>query len=49
MGAVVGDAKKAVRLVANGMNWSFDDPVFSRNDDRVEGSGRNVQIEPLQD
>ena len=49
MGAVVGDAKKAVRLVANGMNWSFDDPVFSRNDDRVERSGRNVQIEPLQD
>jgi len=49
MGAVVGDAKKAVRLVAHGMNWSFDDPVFSRDDDRVERSGRNVQIEPLQD
>ena len=49
MGAVVGDANKAVRLVANGMNWSFDDPVFSRNDDRLEPSGRSVQIEPLQD
>lgn len=46
MEAVVGDAKKAVRLVANGMNGSFDDPVFSRHDDR---SGRRVQIEPLQD
>ena len=46
MGAVVGDAKKAVRLVANGMNWSFDDPVFSRDDDR---SGRSAQIEPLQE
>ncbi len=45
MGAVVGDAKKAVRLVAHGMNGSFDDPVFSRS----ERSGRHVQIEPLQD
>ncbi|HEU5406121.1 MAG TPA: alpha/beta hydrolase [Nitrospira sp.] len=49
MGAVVGDAKKAVRLVANGMNWSFDDPVFSRYDDRLERSGRSAQIEPLQE
>jgi acetyl esterase/lipase len=46
MGAVVGDAKKAVQLVANGMNGSFDDPVFSRYDER---SGRSAQIEPLQD
>ena len=49
MVAVVDDAKKAVRLVANGMNWSFDDPVFSRYDDRSERSGPSVQIEPLQD
>jgi acetyl esterase len=46
MGAVVSDAKKAVRLVANGMNGSFDDPVFSRYD---EYSGRSAQIEPLQE
>lgn len=45
MGAVVGDAKKAVRLVAHGMNGSFDDPVFSRSED----SGRSAQIEALQD
>ena len=45
MGAVVGDAKKAVRLVAHGMNGSFDDPVFSRSD----RSGRSTQIEALQD
>lgn len=44
MGAVVSDAKKAVRLVANGMNGSFDDPVFIRN-----GAGERVQIEPLQE
>ena len=49
MGAVVGDAKKAVRLVANGMNGSFDVPVFSRYDDRWERSGRSAQIEPLQE
>ncbi len=46
MGAVVSDARRAVRLVANGMNGSFDDPVFSRYDER---SGRSGQIEPLQD
>jgi acetyl esterase/lipase len=46
MGAVVDDAKQAVQLVANGMNGSFDDPIFRRNDDR---SGHAVQIEPLQD
>jgi acetyl esterase/lipase len=46
MGAVVGDAKQAVRLVANGMNGSFDDPIFRRGDDR---SGHEAQIEPLQD
>ncbi len=46
MGAVVGDAKQAVRLVANGMNGSFDDPIFRRDDDR---SGHAAQIEPLQD
>lgn len=46
MGAVVGDAKRAVRVVANGLNGSFDDPVFSRYD---EHSGRSAQIEPLQD
>ncbi len=48
MGAVVGDAKKAVRLVANGINGSFDDPVFSRHGDRLR-SGPSAQIEPLQD
>ena len=46
MGAVVDDAKQAVRLVANGMNGSFDDPIFRRDDAR---SGHAVQIEPLQD
>lgn len=46
MGAVVGDAKRAVRLVANGMQGSFDDFIFRRHDDR---SGHAVQIEPLQD
>ncbi len=49
MGAVVGDAKKAVRLVANGMNGSFDDPAFSRYDDRLGRTGRSAQIEPLQE
>lgn len=43
MGAVVRDAKKAVRLVAIGMNGSFDDPVYLRSD------GRSAHIEPLQD
>jgi acetyl esterase len=46
MGAVVDDAKQAVQLVANGMNGSFDDPTFRRNEDR---SGHAAQIEPLQD
>lgn len=46
MGAVVGDAKKAVRLVARDMNGSFDDPVLGRYDDR---SGRPVPVEPLQE
>ncbi len=46
MGAVVGDAKKAVRLVANTMKGSFDDPAFYRQDDR---SGGSAQVEPLQD
>jgi acetyl esterase len=46
MGAVVDDAKQAVRLVANGMNGSFDDPIFRRDDARW---GHAVQIEPLQD
>lgn len=46
MGAVVGDAKQAVRLVANGMDGSFDDPIFRRHDGR---SGHATQVEPLQD
>jgi acetyl esterase/lipase len=46
MGAVIDDAKQAVRLVANGMSGSFDDPVFSRSDARL---GRSVPIEPLQE
>ncbi|MGZ8381993.1 MAG: alpha/beta hydrolase [Nitrospira sp.] len=46
MGAVIDDAKQAVRLVANGMSGSFDDPIFSRSDDPL---GRSVPIEPLQE
>lgn len=46
MGAVVGDANRAVRLVAKDLNGSFDDPVLGRDDDR---SGRTVPIEPLQE
>jgi acetyl esterase len=49
MGSVVGDAKKAVRLVANGMTGSFDDPMFYRSDERLEHAGRSVHIEPLQE
>ncbi|MBX3300575.1 MAG: alpha/beta hydrolase [Nitrospira sp.] len=29
MGAVVSEARQAVQLVADGMNWSFDDPNLS--------------------
>lgn len=46
MGAVVSDAQKAVRLVANGMSGSFDDPAFIQHDGRI---GERVQIEPLQE
>jgi acetyl esterase len=49
MGSVVGDAQKAVRLVANGMTGSFDDPMFLRSDERLEHAGRSAQIEPLQE
>lgn len=49
MGAVVGDAKKAVRLVANGLNGSFDTPVFTRSDDRFERAGQSGPIEALQE
>lgn len=46
MSAVVRDARRAVRLVANGINGSIDDPVFSRDHGP---SGKGIQIEPLQE
>ena len=46
MAAVVVDAQRAVRLVAEGLNGSFDDPIFRRDQD---GSGQAIPIEPLQD
>jgi acetyl esterase len=46
MSAVVGDARKAVRLVANGINGSIDDPMFSREHGSL---GQDIQIEPLQE
>ena len=46
MGAVVGDAKQAVRLVAEGIKGSFDDPLFRRGHD---GLGHAIPIEPLQE
>ncbi len=49
MGAVVDDATQAVRLVANGMNGSFDEPVFSRPNDQEGRSRSSAQIESLQE
>lgn len=46
MGAVMEAARKATRLVANGINGAIDDPLFSREDARA---GRSVPIEPLQE
>lgn len=46
MGAVLSDARQAVRLIAEGMMGSFEDPLF-RSD--LDGLGQTVPIEPLQD
>ncbi|MBS0152372.1 MAG: alpha/beta hydrolase [Nitrospira sp.] len=46
MSAVVRDARRAVRLVANGINGAIDDPAFSRDHGRL---GKGIQIEPLQE
>ena len=46
MGAILGEARQAVRLVANGVNGAVDDPVFSRDHGALE---KGVEIEPLQE
>jgi len=46
MGTVIEAARKATRLVADGLNGAIDEPLFSREDTRA---GRSVPIEPLQE